>query len=52
MDWEPIVTGRLPPLAIAKHHFLKHRGRSPDTSKTHPGHGAMVAGLADGNSGA
>jgi hypothetical protein len=47
MDREPIGTGRLPALGgLPRHHFLKHRGRSPDPSKTHPGHGAMVAGLA------
>jgi hypothetical protein len=28
------------------YHILKHRGRSPDPSKTHPGHGAMAAGIS------
>ena len=34
-------------LAVAKLSSLlfEHRSRSPDPSKTHPRHGAMVAGL-------
>jgi hypothetical protein len=46
MDREPIATGRLPPLGGWSYHLCKHRGRSPDPSKTHPGHDVMVAGLA------
>jgi hypothetical protein len=46
MDREPIGTDRHSAVAKLRHHFLKHRGRSPDPSKTHAGHGAMVAGLA------
>ena len=51
MDREPIGTGRLSALdgcpAISSS-ILKHRSRSPDPSKTHCRHGAMVAGLAGG----
>jgi hypothetical protein len=51
MGRERIGTGRFPPPggreAIIS---FKHRGRSPDPSKTHPGHGAMVTVLAGGNS--
>jgi hypothetical protein len=43
MDRKPIGTGRRSQLP--RHHFLKHRGRSPDPSKTHPAR-AMVARLA------
>src|ERR1700740_3831471 len=35
-----LVTRRLP-----SHHLFEHRSRSPNPSKTHPRHGAMVAGL-------
>jgi hypothetical protein len=47
MNREPIGTGRLPPLGGCKPSSLlfEHRSRSPDPSKTHPRHGAMVAGL-------
>ena len=47
---ELIGTGRFPLLGGCQATDLrKHRGRSPDPSKTHPDHGAMVAGLAGGN---
>jgi hypothetical protein len=50
MEREPVETGRLPPLRwLPSHHLLEHRGRSPDPSKTHPRHGALVADLG-GNS--
>lgn len=46
MEREPIETGRLPPFRrLPSHHLLEHRGRSPDPSKTHPRHGALVADL-------
>jgi hypothetical protein len=32
--------------AVAKTTTFKHRGRSPDPLKTHPGQGVMVVGLA------
>jgi hypothetical protein len=51
MGREPIGTGRFPPAGGREATISsKHRGRSPDPSKTHPGHGAMVTVLAGGNS--
>jgi hypothetical protein len=44
MDREPIETGRLPARRLTSHYLGRHRGRSPDPLKTHPGHGSMVAG--------
>ena len=57
MNRGPIGTGRLPALGgYQATIFLKYRGRSPDPLKTHPGHGAVVAGwrvclayISDGN---
>ena len=40
MDREPIATGRLPALGgMPSQHLSRHRGRSPDPSKTHPRRG-------------
>jgi hypothetical protein len=50
MDWEPIGTGRLPPLASQTTISSSIGVDLPIPQKTHPSLGAMVAGLADGDS--
>jgi hypothetical protein len=49
MDWEPIGTGRLPPLDWQAAISSSIGVDLPIPQKTHPSLGAMVAGLADGN---
>ena len=53
MDPGPIGTGRLPPLGGCQATISSSIGVDlPIPQKTTPSHGAMVAGLAGGNSGA
>jgi hypothetical protein len=50
MDRKPIGTGRFPPLGNCQATISSSIGVDlPIPQKTHPGHRAMLAGLAGGN---